>query len=1175
MYELVHCALAAMDVASLSLEQGPWYKGFDFIDPEVQALLPTLQYDDRRVGLLAVAVVCGVAMAAFVVLVLVLPYAIYEKIFLYTVTLGVQPLLPVAIFAYFQVNYLLTGGNSPFRDDNQRVDADPPSPSLEFAAPSPTECERKEKLLRWVKVHEFAVTAAMMGGLFILHLPYQNGFGYIGTFPFSAILLLYPLPFYGTGIARWKIAIPLIWVCTVLTLIPVAEPYSYRDSPGARHRKILLSCWTGVAATVLCIVRQISLREALRDIITMKQSIISLGRQRDDLELLVSSALPERVRTCSWEQVSGQRDGVGKNLTPTLAFLDVPSTVVFGDVVGFTNWCSKRSVMEIVSMLSSLFDELDRVAASVGICKVKTLGDAYWAVAGLVDGNPNHAAVAVEFALTLATEAGTRLKPFELVGMRVGVHTGPVSGGLIGPASRKSFEVFGAANQIAEDVQTAGQPGRVLVSEATYLALQGRTVTRNQARFVFSDGPTVSSVGLFASYFVSHLELDLRSESSVASDVLSCAIPSEGFGTAPMPRLPSVFVSPAAQSLNQPSSLAVVPISPAHREERPIDVVSLVSGDSLGESSHHTATAEKRSVLHSFHVQKQRLKLQAFLAMIDQADDASTALQAHTPTHLSFEAQPTPVVRFSPLEESYLQHSSRSMDALVLEGSSQGGRSSLELKLPQQEAAARRDSNPLGGAPKSDPRDGAGEVPPSSAKFGHSEVDESQRDCSHGTDRLALAYGVPLVLIGYPFALSIGDAIRFDPPSGICYLAGAAVAIAGYITLRLTNWNFRLFYVGCLVPYYCFMMAAAFFEMRVNNSFVSAVTLPLMIAFWTLWIWVPWYVGGTLFVLLGAAPLHIAKAVGWVVNDIEGLITVGISLAGVIIVPFGSRSARQIADRSAEDKQVLSDAEAARKQEFKEMESTAKCLVPPSQVPVLVQWLSDKRSSMTLSSLTVDPLAHVLSHVVVCFVEIHLGEQSTPSMNSASALVLASQLTTALEECIVEGRPSDSISPLERIKMIGDAALLVGPLRFSDGTETNESDATALDYAVSHMLGTLCALQRRVAAAASNFGDSGEDPNDLVYLKAGLSVGSVVAAVVGRSGLMFDVFGDSVNRASRSKSHCPPGSIAFEHHSSIEAGVAPLEAKLKLVNRFQTHFKGISTPINLCVYKFNQSQKQI
>jgi class 3 adenylate cyclase len=152
--------------------------------------------------------------------------------------------------------------------------------------------------------------------------------------------------------------------------------------------------------------------------------------------------------------------------------------------------------------------------------------------------------------------------------------------------------------------------------------------------------------------------------------------------------------------------------------------------------------------------------------------------------------------------------------------------------------------------------------------------------------------------------------------------------------------------------------------------------------------------------------------------------------------------------------------------------------------------------------------------------------------------------------------------------MIGDAALLVGPLRFSVD-DVNRSDSITVESGVTHMLATLCALQHRVRTASAKLVEMGHGEANSVYLKAGLSLGSVVAAVVGRSGLMFDVFGDSVNRASRSKSHCPPGSIAFEYHSAIEAGLVPFQTKLALANRFQTQFKGISTPIDLCVHKFN------
>jgi class 3 adenylate cyclase len=925
MHELVHCALSAMNVASLSLEQGPWYKGFDFVDPRVQSLLPLLQYDDRRIGVLALIVVCGIAVAAAVALVFVQPYSAYEKIFLCIFIFGVQPFLPIIIASYVKVSSLLDKWLSNKARDNQTVVESSDTMALVGNEKVNPAVSTQESLVFWIRLHEVSVTVAMTAALVVLHMPYESGGGYTGTYPFSVLILLYPLPFYGTGIARWRLAIPLIWVCTVMTLVPLSEGGAPWDFTATRHRKIIVTCWTGVAATGIYIGRQIGLRDALRDLIAVKQSIISLGKQRDDLELLVTSALPERVRTCAWEQTVKQKDG--QNSMSTLAYLDVPSTVAFGDVVGFTNWCGKRSVMEIVSMLSSLFDELDRVAASLGICKVKTLGDAYWAVAGLVDGNPNHAGVAMEFALTLATEAGTRLQPLDLAGMRVGVHTGLVSGGLIGPASRKSFEVFGAANQIAEDVQTAGQPGRVLVTEATRSALVS---SHHRRRYIFADGPTVTSLETLNCFFASYMELDLRSECAEETDSIS-----ERINLNPVP-LTSPTSSLRLESLGM-VPMPIVPQSEAGnappQQNWQSEILSIASAASV-----ESILSEKRP-LPSFSIPKPRLKLQAFLTMIDQEGDAATALQANTPTFLSLEVEQTAVERFTPLDEplthiaaglQVLEEFSASRLGLAPSGSgrfrdNRRNVNPLEVHTPLREVSKAVHA-PL--HRKSLPLPMEVELEETTFQAHRPAASDSERDQNHGTDRLAFVYGMPLVLVGYPLALSIGDAIRFDPPSGICYIVAAMIATAGYITLLWGNWNFRVLYTAFFVPYYIVLVMADYFAMQIDGNFMSAILIPLIYVFWSLWIWIPWYLAAGLC-LVCSAPLYVAKAVGWAAYDHEGYLTIVNGVTGALIVALGARSARLIADRSAEDKQVLSDAEAARKQEFKEMESTAKCLVPP------------------------------------------------------------------------------------------------------------------------------------------------------------------------------------------------------------------------------------------------------
>src|SRR5439155_23362868 len=73
------------------------------------------------------------------------------------------------------------------------------------------------------------------------------------------------------------------------------------------------------------------------------------------------------------------------------------TSVVFADVVGFTPWANRTEPARVVALLDDLFTRLDAVSAELGLEKIKTVGDAYMAVAGAPESREDHAAAAIDF----------------------------------------------------------------------------------------------------------------------------------------------------------------------------------------------------------------------------------------------------------------------------------------------------------------------------------------------------------------------------------------------------------------------------------------------------------------------------------------------------------------------------------------------------------------------------------------------------------------------------------------------------------------------------------------------------------------------------------------------------------------------------------------------------------
>jgi adenylate cyclase len=124
--------------------------------------------------------------------------------------------------------------------------------------------------------------------------------------------------------------------------------------------------------------------------------------------------------------------------------------------------------------LDELFSRFDEIADLHGLEKVKTIGDAYMAVAGAPVAMADDAGAAVAMAVDVVREAGTvRWPSGDRVVVHGGVATGPAVAGVIG-RRRFAYDLWGDTVNVASRLQERAQPGEVLVSEATAVQLEDR-----------------------------------------------------------------------------------------------------------------------------------------------------------------------------------------------------------------------------------------------------------------------------------------------------------------------------------------------------------------------------------------------------------------------------------------------------------------------------------------------------------------------------------------------------------------------------------------------------------------------------------------------------------------------------------------------------------------------------
>ncbi|KAG8433242.1 hypothetical protein GDO86_017502 [Hymenochirus boettgeri] len=151
-------------------------------------------------------------------------------------------------------------------------------------------------------------------------------------------------------------------------------------------------------------------------------------------------------------------------------------SILFADIVGFTKMSANKSAHALVGLLNDLFGRFDRLCEETKCEKISTLGDCYYCVAGCPEPRADHAYCCIEMGLGMieAIEQFCQEKK-EMVNMRVGVHTGTVLCGILG-MRRFKFDVWSNDVNLANLMEQLGVAGKVHISEKTAKYLDDRYI---------------------------------------------------------------------------------------------------------------------------------------------------------------------------------------------------------------------------------------------------------------------------------------------------------------------------------------------------------------------------------------------------------------------------------------------------------------------------------------------------------------------------------------------------------------------------------------------------------------------------------------------------------------------------------------------------------------------------
>jgi class 3 adenylate cyclase len=185
----------------------------------------------------------------------------------------------------------------------------------------------------------------------------------------------------------------------------------------------------------------------------------NLAIERDRSDRLLTNILPVPIA----ERLKQSHALIADNFDAT--------TVLFADIVGFTHYTQTVKPIALITLLNSFFTQFDDLSQKHRVEKIKTIGDAYMAVAGVPTRSYNHAEQMAAMALDMLqviehhnNETGQSLQ------IRIGLHSGPVVAGVIGK-QKFAYDLWGDTVNTASRMESHGVPGEIQVTPETHALL--------------------------------------------------------------------------------------------------------------------------------------------------------------------------------------------------------------------------------------------------------------------------------------------------------------------------------------------------------------------------------------------------------------------------------------------------------------------------------------------------------------------------------------------------------------------------------------------------------------------------------------------------------------------------------------------------------------------------------
>ncbi|MCH8012939.1 MAG: response regulator [Candidatus Marinimicrobia bacterium] len=201
----------------------------------------------------------------------------------------------------------------------------------------------------------------------------------------------------------------------------------------------------------------------------VKERTMKLGVEQERSQKLLLNILPENIV----EQLKLSDEIITEN------FMDV--SVLFADIVNYTEMSSDLSSSETVNLLNRIFTTFDELAEKYGLEKIKTIGDSYMLVGGLPEKLDDHFTAVAEMALDMQNAMSRLSKELgKTVQIRIGINSGPVTAGVIGK-KKFIYDLWGDTVNTASRMESCGLAGDIQVTKETYTRLKDRYIFKKRS----------------------------------------------------------------------------------------------------------------------------------------------------------------------------------------------------------------------------------------------------------------------------------------------------------------------------------------------------------------------------------------------------------------------------------------------------------------------------------------------------------------------------------------------------------------------------------------------------------------------------------------------------------------------------------------------------------------------